>query len=234
MWYVFRVHLIIFALVYTCIANALDNGLARTPPQGWSTWNTFGCDISEKLLLEVADAIKKRGMLDMGYDLLNIDDCWASKTRDAVTGRMVADPVRFPSGMGGLVKNLHAKGFRVGLYTDVGSKTCAGYPGSGPYGGKHRLRSRNQQYAENATTATEENVMTKKENNFILDAKTFADWEIDYLKIDRCYETSQEKNEPWEFYTNFSAALNATGRPIEVSICNWGFKKPWTCTFFSS
>eukprot|EP00501_MAST-03F_sp_TOSAG23-6_P000556 GSMAST32.ASY1.ANO1.577.1 assembled CDS len=198
MWYVFRVHLIIFALVYTCIANALDNGLARTPPQGWSTWNTFGCDISEKLLLEVADAIKKRGMLDMGYDLLNIDDCWASKTRDAVTGRMVADPVRFPSGMGGLVKNLHAKGFRVGLYTDVGSKTCAGYPGS--------------------------------ENNFILDAKTFADWEIDYLKIDRCYETSQEKNEPWEFYTNFSAALNATGRPIEVSICNWGFKKPWTCT----
>src|SRR3989440_7478197 len=97
---------------------ALDNGLARTPPTGWNSWNHFGCDVSAQLIKETADAIVASGMRDAGYRYVVIDDCW-QVARDR-SGRIVADSVRFPGGMKPLADYVHSKGLKLGIYTDAG------------------------------------------------------------------------------------------------------------------
>src|SRR3954462_13709554 len=79
-------------------AFALDDGLARTPPMGWSSWNHFGCEVGERTVRETADALVASGMRDAGYRYVNVDDCWMASTRDAF-GQLRADPWRFPSGI---------------------------------------------------------------------------------------------------------------------------------------
>ncbi|MGD8278875.1 MAG: glycoside hydrolase family 27 protein, partial [Gemmatimonadota bacterium] len=109
----------------------LDNGLARTPPMGWNSWNRFHCDVSSQLIRETADAMVESGMRDAGYEYVVIDDCW-QVDRDA-SGRIVADPERFPEGMKALADYVHSKGLKFGLYTDAGRRTCQGRPGSYGY-----------------------------------------------------------------------------------------------------
>jgi len=107
---------------------ALDNGLARTPPMGWNSWNHFGCNVSEQLIKETADAIVASGMRDAGYRYVVIDDCW-EVARDAA-GALVADSTRFPHGIKTLADYVHAKGLGFGIYTDAGTNTCQRRPGT--------------------------------------------------------------------------------------------------------
>ena len=65
-----------------------------TPPMGWNSWNTFGENINEKLIMETADKMVEQGLLDCGYEYLVIDDCWSLKKRDE-EGRLIADPEKF-------------------------------------------------------------------------------------------------------------------------------------------
>jgi alpha-galactosidase len=105
--------------------------LARTPPMGWNSWNKFGCDVSEKLIREIADAMVTSGLKDAGYQYVVIDDCWqVSRDRN---GTIVADPERFPSGMKALADYVHGKGLKFGVYSDAGARTCQGRPGSNGY-----------------------------------------------------------------------------------------------------
>jgi alpha-galactosidase len=104
------------------------NSLAPTPPMGWNSWNKFGCNVSEDLIKSVADAVATNGMKDAGYQYIVIDDCW-QVSRD-VDGNIVADAQRFPSGIKALADYVHTKGLRFGIYSDAGTKTCAGRPGS--------------------------------------------------------------------------------------------------------
>jgi hypothetical protein len=116
----------------------LENGLALTPPMGWLSWERFGCNtdcqsfpdscISENLYAEMADRIVELGLDKVGYRFVNIDDCWSTRER-AKDGIIREDPSRFPRGMRWLSKYIHNKGLKFGLYTDIGTKTCAGYPG---------------------------------------------------------------------------------------------------------
>ncbi len=96
---------------------------------GWSSWNTFGKDISEDLILEMADILVAEGYRDLGYRYLIIDDCWALKERDA-QGHLVPDPEKFPHGIRYLADYLHARGLKLGMYSCAGVLTCAGYPSS--------------------------------------------------------------------------------------------------------
>jgi alpha-galactosidase len=121
------------ALLFCCIFAPNAHGqkfeqLARTPPMGWNSWNKFGCDVSESLIRETADALVSTGMRDAGYSYVNIDDCWHGE-RDA-QGFIREDPKRFPSGMKALADYVHSKGLRLGVYSDAGWKTCGGRPGS--------------------------------------------------------------------------------------------------------
>jgi len=103
-------------------------GLALTPPMGWNSWNRFGCEVDEALVRATADAMVDRGMRDAGYVYVVIDDCWHG-SRDA-DGFIRPDPGRFPSGMKALAEHVHARGLKLGLYSDAGSTTCGGRPGS--------------------------------------------------------------------------------------------------------
>src|SRR4051812_989289 len=103
------------ALVQAPAAQALDNGTGRTPPMGWNSWNTFGCNINESLIRGMADSIVNSGMKDAGYQYVIIDDCWMNPNRDS-SGNLQGDPSRFPSGMKSLGDYLHSKGLKFGIY----------------------------------------------------------------------------------------------------------------------
>jgi alpha-galactosidase len=120
--------LICVAFPTLSVAQTRDDSLASTPPMGWNSWNKFQCNVSEDLIKSVADSMATNGMKDAGYQYVVIDDCW-QVNRDA-NGNIVADPQRFPSGIKALADYIHAKGLKFGLYSDAGTKTCAGRPGS--------------------------------------------------------------------------------------------------------
>ncbi|OYQ49300.1 alpha-galactosidase [Flavobacterium aurantiibacter] len=107
-------------------------GLAKTPPMGWNSWNTFETNINEELVKKTADALVASGMKDAGYLYLVLDDGWMAKERDE-NGNLVPDPVKFPSGLPALIDYVHKKGLKFGLYNCAGTKTCAGYPGTRGY-----------------------------------------------------------------------------------------------------
>ncbi|XP_065074857.1 alpha-N-acetylgalactosaminidase-like [Ochlerotatus camptorhynchus] len=176
------------------VTHGLENGLARTPPMGWMSWERFRCItdckkypnecISEQLFKRMADLMVSEGYLEAGYDYVNIDDCWSEMQRDS-SGRLVPDKKRFPNGMKHLADYIHSKGLKFGLYQDIGTHTCAGYPGMKDY--------------------------------FEIDAQTFADWDVDFIKIDGCY--ADERNMV-DDYILFGEFMNKTGRPMLYS-CSW-------------
>ena len=112
-------------LFSTLSAQKFD--LAKTPPMGWNSWNKFGCNVSESLIMGIADAMVSSGMKDAGYQYVVIDDCW-QVARDE-NGEIIADKDRFPHGIKWLADYVHSKGLKFGIYSDAGSKTCQGRPG---------------------------------------------------------------------------------------------------------
>ena len=164
--------------------------LANTPPMGWNSWNKFGCNVSEDLIRQMADAMVKSGMKDAGYQYVVIDDCWQVE-RDP-SGNIVADAQHFPAGIKALADYVHARGLKFGIYSDAGVKTCAKRPGS--LGHEYQ------------------------------DALQYAAWGVDYLKYDWCNTSTQDAQAAYALIRN---ALNATGRPMVLSICEWGTAKPW-------
>jgi alpha-galactosidase len=102
------------------------NGLAKTPPMGWNSWNKFRTRFNDKTVREIADAMVASGMKDAGYQFINIDDGWQG-TRDA-KGVLQPNP-NFPD-MKALAGYVHSKGLKLGIYSSPGPRTCAGYEGS--------------------------------------------------------------------------------------------------------
>src|SRR5690554_300360 len=164
--------------------------VGQLPALGWNSWNTFGCNVSEVMIREMADAMVESGMQEAGYEYINIDDCWHGE-RDT-NGNISASKEHFPSGIKALADYVHSKGLKLGIYSDAGNTTCAGRPGS-----------RGHEYQ---------------------DAKTYADWGVDYVKYDWC---DTENINPEGAYTTMRDALHATGRPMLFSICEWGDHQPW-------
>lgn len=115
--------------VHIKAAGEYGNNAALTPPMGWSSWNTFRNNINEQLILDTADAMKKSGLLDVGYQYVNLDDCWHSSVRDK-DGRLQGDLKSFSSGIKSLVHQLNEKGFKAGIYSSNGTLTCEDLPAS--------------------------------------------------------------------------------------------------------
>lgn len=103
--------------------------MAKTPPMGWNSWNTFAENINENLIRETADALVEKGYAEAGYNYVVIDDCWSERERGA-DGRIVPSHEKFPHGMKALSDYLHSKGLKFGMYSCCGTKTCAYYPAS--------------------------------------------------------------------------------------------------------
>ncbi len=109
-------------------ANKFKN-LALTPPMGWNSWNHFKCDqVNEEVIRDMADAMVSSGMKDAGYEYIIIDDCWQIGRDD--DGVIIVDSVKFPSGIAALADYIHSKGLKFGIYSDAGTHTCEGRPGS--------------------------------------------------------------------------------------------------------
>ena len=176
---------IILIIIIFKILKCLDNGLGKTPQMGWNSWNKFGCSINEELILKTIDALNSSGLIEYGYNYINLDDCWQS-SRD-INGVILPDSTAFPNGIKPLADYAHSKGLKFGLYSDAGFYTCGGKPGSLGY---------------------EE-----------IDAKTYAEWGVDYLKYDNCYN---DETKSIDRYTVMRDALNKTGRHIFYSMCSWG------------
>jgi alpha-galactosidase len=103
-----------------------DNGLVRTPPMGWNSWNKFAGRVNDEVVRGIADAMASNGMRDAGYVYINIDDTWEAE-RDA-KGNIQSNK-KFPD-MKALADYVHSKGLRIGIYSSPGPNTCAGYEGS--------------------------------------------------------------------------------------------------------
>jgi alpha-galactosidase len=106
--------------------------LSDTPPMGWNSWNKFQSAVSETVIKEITDALVSSGMKDAGYEYVNIDDTWQAATRDA-SGNLRADSSRFPGGIQALADYVHGQGLKLGIYSDRGTATCAGKPGSATF-----------------------------------------------------------------------------------------------------
>lgn len=102
--------------------------LAKTPPMGWNSWNTFATNINEELVIGVVDSMVSMGFRDAGYNYVVIDDGWMLRERDK-EGNLVADPEKFPHGIKHLADYVHSKGMKFGIYNCAGTQTCGGYPG---------------------------------------------------------------------------------------------------------
>jgi len=172
------------------VALAVNNGLGYTPQMGWNSWNYFGCNVNETHIRQAADAFISTGLNLVGYNYVNVDDCWAWSRNSSNV--IQAEPSTFPSGMAALAQYVHSKGLLFGLYSDAGTETCAGRPGSLGYE--------------------------------TIDANTYANWQVDYLKYDNCNANTP----PEQRYPVMRDALNDTGRPIFFSMCEWGVDNPAT------
>jgi len=156
-----------YSLAVLCLAcfsladqAAQAQPLAATPPMGWNDWAHYQCNFTARTILDNARELVKTGLATRGYDTVTIDDCWMLKTRDAA-GNLQPDPERFPHGMKPVVEAVHALGLKFGIYEDAGYATCGGFAGSGqPKGGGKA--------------------------HFLQDARLFASWGVDYLKLDGC------------------------------------------------
>ncbi|MDT7783417.1 MAG: hypothetical protein QOF58_1836 [Pseudonocardiales bacterium] len=172
-----------------------DSGVARTPYMGWNTYFGLGAP-NEKDIRGVADHLVSSGLRDAGYNIVWIDGGWNAPTpRDAV-GNLVEDPAKFPGGFPKLVRDLHAKGLKAGIYTDAG-----------PSDGEHCAAGSGGGYYEK-------------------DARRFADWKFDAIKIDfLCGIFANLK--PAQAFADFSKAVRKAGRPMVLNLCNpvtdeWG------------
>ncbi|MFZ2904914.1 MAG: glycoside hydrolase family 27 protein [Cyclobacteriaceae bacterium] len=166
--------------------------MAPTPPMGWMSWNYFAENVNEKELKEMAEAMVSSGMVNAGYSFIFIDDGWQGG-RDK-RNNMIADPVKFPSGIKALADFMHQRGIKLGIYSDAAQLTCAGYT---------------------ASLGFEEQ-----------DAKTFAEWGIDYLKYDYCHAPADSITAKI-LYKEMADALKKSGREIIFGVCEWGERQPW-------
>ncbi|XP_054159455.1 alpha-N-acetylgalactosaminidase-like [Oppia nitens] len=185
----------IYFIVCLAITSVLarDDGLVLTPPMGWLSWTRYACEIdcvkypksciNEDLYKEQADRLAADGFKELGYNYVNIDDCWSEMQRDG-NKRLVADKKRFPNGIKALADYVHSKGLKLGIYGDVGPKTCAGYPSQNGVNGS---------------------------NYFTIDAKTFAEWGVDSFKFDGCNEDPKHFD---DLFPKMGKALNESGRQM--------------------
>jgi alpha-galactosidase len=168
------------------------NGLARTPPMGFSTWNHFQTEIDDRTIRDVADALVATGMRDAGYVYVNIDDGWQGERDER--GHLRPNR-KFPD-MKALADYLHERGLKLGMYTSPGPKSCAGFEGS--YGHEEQ------------------------------DARTFAEWGVDYVKYDWCSAgLIYDDAEMPAVYLKMAEAIRAAGRPMVFSICQYGRADVW-------
>jgi len=181
--------------------------LALTPHMGWNSWYVWENHVTDAIMRAAADAMVSSGMIDHGYQYVNIDDCWAIRP-DAKDPSLYGEPRdsrgmvnsngRFPD-MKALTDYIHGKGLKAGIYTSPGPFTCAGHIGAW----QHEK----------------------------LDADRFVEWGYDFLKYDWCSYSDVAEDKSVETlqrpYRLMSDILAAEPRDLVLNFCQYGMGKVW-------
>ena len=187
----------------------------KRPLLGWSSWNTFGCEISEDVIVETARAMATNGLKAAGYMYVNIDDGFFNGHGE--DGILRFNPRRFPNGMKPTVDGIHAVGLKAGIYSDAGADTCGSMwrdaKGNYDLGGKG-----GGLYGHDAA-----------------DCKLhFLDLGFDFIKVDYCGGRKLGLDER-KRYTEISKAIKATGRTdVRLNLCRWAFPGTWAADIAES
>lgn len=202
---------IIKGIAFAASMMLTTNVIAQeTPTMGWSSWNTFGLNISEKTIKDQAYAMRSKGLLKVGYDHINIDDGYFGG-RDKATGKLLIHPTRFPNGLQTVVKYIHALGEKAGIYSDGGHNTCGNYHGGDKIAEGVGLYEHDQEDCD-----------------FF-----FKECGFDFIKIDFCggvdYHNSEHLNLDAETrYKQIAKAIANTGRDdVRMNICRWDYPGHW-------
>ncbi|SNX65723.1 ricin-type beta-trefoil lectin protein [Streptomyces sp. TLI_55] len=178
-----------------------------TAPMGWASWNSFAAAIDHDVIKQQVDAFVAAGLPDAGYKYINIDEGWWQGTRDSA-GNITVDESEWPGGMKATADYIHSKGLKAGIYTDAGKDGCGYYyptgrpaaPGSG------------------------------SEGHYDQDMLQFSQWGFDFVKVDWCGGDAEGLDAATTYRSISDAvarATAATGRPLTLSICNWGNQNTW-------
>ena len=176
------------------------------PTMGWSSWNTFALNISEKIIENQADAMVKTGLKASGYEYINIDDgFWNGRGKD---GQLIINRERFPNGMRVVADYIHKLGLKAGMYSDAGDDVCGSRSSTVAYGIGVGLAGYEEQ-----------------------DIKTYLqDWDYDFIKVDYCGGMRMGLDER-EQYTKISNIIKEiekkTGRRLVFNICRWAYPGTW-------
>ncbi|MFD7812868.1 ricin-type beta-trefoil lectin domain protein [Streptomyces sp. NPDC059785] len=176
-------------------------------PMGWASWNSFAAVIDYDVIKAQVDAFVAAGLPAAGYQYINIDEGWWQGTRDS-GGNITVDESEWPGGMAAIAAYIHSKGLKAGIYTDAGKDGCGYYyptgrpaaPGSG------------------------------SEGHYAQDMLQFSKWGFDFVKVDWCGGDAEGLDAPTAYKAisdAVAAATAATGRPLTLSVCNWGKANPW-------
>lgn len=176
-------------------------------PMGWASWNSFAAKIDYTVIKAQVDAFVASGLPAAGYKYINIDEGWWQGTRDSA-GNITVDESEWPGGMKAIADYIHSKGLKAGIYTDAGKDGCGYYyptgrpaaPGSG------------------------------SEGHYDQDMLQFSQWGFDFVKVDWCggdVEGLDAKTTYQSISDAIARATATTGRPMTLSLCNWGRQNPW-------
>ena len=181
--------------------------LALTPHMGWNSWYIHKARVDDAIMRAAADAMVATGMIDFGYQYVNIDDGWSIKPgstnpleagpeRDD-RGRILANG-KFPD-MPALTAYIHGLGLKAGLYSSPGPLTCGRYVGS---------------FGHEAE-----------------DAAQFAAWGFDFLKYDWCSYGHEAdgtdvgaRQKPYRLIGDL---LKPQPRDIVLNLCQYGMSDVW-------
>jgi len=179
------------------VVNGLDNGFLK-PPMGFNPWNCFGYGhtghpklnvpwahrFNDSVIRKVALAMNENGLQKAGYNYVNLDCGWTTGYRDA-QGKQIVNTTRYPHGMKNLGDYIHSLGMKYGIYSSASKAQCC---------------SRFYHNSNDGSLGFEE-----------VDAQSYADFGVDYLKYDGCGSTQSS-------YPRMVDGLNKTGRHIFLSV----------------
>ncbi|MFJ9899398.1 ricin-type beta-trefoil lectin domain protein [Streptomyces sp. NPDC091280] len=189
------------------VASTTRQIAVPTAPMGWASWNSFAAKIDYSVIKQQVDAFVAAGLPAAGYDYINIDEGWWQGTRDSA-GNITVDTSEWPGGMSAIADYIHSKGLKAGIYTDAGANGCGYYYPTG------RPAAAN----------------TGSEGHYAQDMLQFSQWGFDFVKVDWCGGDAEGLDAATTYKSISSAVATAaatTGRPLTLSICNWGYQNTW-------
>ncbi|MCQ2095188.1 MAG: carbohydrate-binding protein [Bacteroidaceae bacterium] len=197
--------------------TASSQSIENDPPtMGWSSWNTFGVNISETVIKQQAAAMVAKKLNAAGYKYVNIDDGYFGGRDDQ--GNLQIHKTRFPNGLKGLVDYIHRLNLKAGIYSDGGKNTCGSMFNGDVTGKGVGFYGHDQQDAD-----------------FF-----FKDMGFDFIKVDFCggspyhNEERLQLNEK-ERYMAISKAIQNTGRTdVRMNICRWAYPGTWASSIAAS